>query len=149
MASASLYGGLGAVPPAESRGRAPSQGGKAPLKLKAFWCRREQICHSHLVKPKFCSYMPKRNRNGVPAQNEPWTCPRWAAREISYWGIVCNFSFELHTLMTFGAKIYYVLKLCCQWNIMRCFNVFCYTSWYVCISNSIWETSDEILNDDL
>ena len=24
------------------------QGGEAPLKLKAFYCRREQICHSHL-----------------------------------------------------------------------------------------------------
>jgi len=23
-------------------------GGEAPLKLKAFYCRREQICHSHL-----------------------------------------------------------------------------------------------------
>ena len=36
--SASLNGGLGAEPPAGSRGRAPvgGQGGKAPLKLKAF-----------------------------------------------------------------------------------------------------------------
>ena len=33
-------GGLGAVPPAGSRGRAPGQGGEAPLKLNAFWC-----CH--------------------------------------------------------------------------------------------------------
>ena len=24
------------------------KGGEAPLKLKAFYCRREQICHSHL-----------------------------------------------------------------------------------------------------
>jgi len=47
--SASLYGGLEAVPPAGSRGRVPGQGGgEAPLKLKAFYCRREQICHSHL-----------------------------------------------------------------------------------------------------
>jgi len=29
--------GSGAEPPAESRGRAPGQGGFAPLKLKAFW----------------------------------------------------------------------------------------------------------------
>jgi len=29
-------GGLGAEPPVGSRGRAPGQGGKAPLKLKAF-----------------------------------------------------------------------------------------------------------------
>ena len=43
MASARAYnGGLGAMPPAGSRGRAPGQGvrGKAPLKLNAFWC-----CH--------------------------------------------------------------------------------------------------------
>ena len=35
--SASLYGGLGAKPPAVSRGRAPGggSGGEAPLKLKA------------------------------------------------------------------------------------------------------------------
>ena len=36
-------GGLGAVPPAGSRGRAPGQGvrgGEAPLKLNACWC-----CH--------------------------------------------------------------------------------------------------------
>ena len=34
----------------ESGGGAPSgvQGGEAPLKPKAFYCRREQICHSHL-----------------------------------------------------------------------------------------------------
>jgi len=38
----------GAVPPAGSRGRAPGQGGKAALQLKVFYCRREQICHSHL-----------------------------------------------------------------------------------------------------
>ena len=30
-------GGLGAEHPAGSMGRAPGQGGKAPLKLKAFW----------------------------------------------------------------------------------------------------------------
>ena len=39
MASAvaqAYNGGLGAEPPAGSRGRAPGQGGKAPLKLKAF-----------------------------------------------------------------------------------------------------------------
>jgi len=30
-------GGLGAEPPAGSRGRAPGQGVRGPLKLKAFW----------------------------------------------------------------------------------------------------------------
>ena len=43
MASARAYnGGLGAMPPAGSRGRAPGQGvrGRSPLKLNAFWC-----CH--------------------------------------------------------------------------------------------------------
>ena len=30
-------GGLGAVPPTGSRGRAPGQGAKPPLKLNAFW----------------------------------------------------------------------------------------------------------------
>jgi hypothetical protein len=34
--SASLYGGLGALPPVGSRGKAPGQGGFAPLKLKPF-----------------------------------------------------------------------------------------------------------------
>ena len=35
-----VWAGLGAEPPAGSRGRAPGQGvegGEAPLKLKAFW----------------------------------------------------------------------------------------------------------------
>jgi len=42
-------GGLGAEPPAGSRGRAPGQGGKAPLTLKSFEPSEErgswQICH--------------------------------------------------------------------------------------------------------
>ena len=41
-------GGLGAEPPAGSRGRAPGQGGEAPLKLKSFLLldvhRKRQIC---------------------------------------------------------------------------------------------------------
>jgi len=53
MASAgarAYNGGLGAEPPAGSRGRAPGQGvgGEAPLKLKTFWLldapRKQQIC---------------------------------------------------------------------------------------------------------
>ena len=56
MASAgarAYNGGLGAEPPAGSRGRAPGQGGEAPLKLKSFllldvhWKR--QICLILLV----------------------------------------------------------------------------------------------------
>ena len=34
--STSLYGGLGALPPVGSRGKAPGQGGEAALKLKSF-----------------------------------------------------------------------------------------------------------------
>ena len=51
MASAgarAYNGGLGAEPPAGSRGRAPGQGGEAPLKLKSFLLldvhRKRQIC---------------------------------------------------------------------------------------------------------
>ena len=34
--SASLYGGLGALPPVRSRGKAPGQGGKAPHEAEVF-----------------------------------------------------------------------------------------------------------------
>ena len=55
MASASLYWGLGAEPPAGSRGRAPGgQGGFAPLKLNAFYlCKvvRKPLNASFELKP--------------------------------------------------------------------------------------------------
>jgi len=43
-------GGLGAEPTAGSRGRAPGQGGKAPLKLKAF------LAFGHPTKVAKCAY---------------------------------------------------------------------------------------------
>ena len=47
--------------------------------LKALYCRREQICHSYLLNfAAICRKGPerrpgdqKKNRNGVPARNEP------------------------------------------------------------------------------
>ena len=42
--SASLYGGLGALPPVGSRGRVPGQGGKAPLKLSIFERVKRLFC---------------------------------------------------------------------------------------------------------
>ena len=46
-------GGLGAEPPAGSRGRAPGggQGGEAPLKLKAFWL--VNVPRSRKIDPDF------------------------------------------------------------------------------------------------
>ena len=44
-------GGLGAEPPAGSRGRAPG-GGSAPLKLKAFWLLN--VPQSRKIHPVFC-----------------------------------------------------------------------------------------------
>ena len=51
--------------------------GRSPLKLKAFYCRREQICHSHLLNfaaicrkgPERRSGDQKKNRNGVPVHS--------------------------------------------------------------------------------
>jgi len=43
--------GSGGGAPSGVQGQSPWSGGKggeALLKLKAFYCRREQICHSHL-----------------------------------------------------------------------------------------------------
>jgi len=43
--------GSGGDAPSGVQGQSPwlgGQGGKAPLTLKAFYCRGEQICHSHL-----------------------------------------------------------------------------------------------------
>ena len=41
--------GSGGGAPSGVQGRSPWSGGEAPpRKLKAFYCRREQICHSHL-----------------------------------------------------------------------------------------------------
>jgi len=80
--------GSGGGAPSGVQGQSPwsgDKGGKAPLKLKAFYCRREQICHSHLL--NFAAIYAEKDRNGipvikkrtgtalrcVPAQNEPWS----------------------------------------------------------------------------
>ena len=48
------------------------QGGKAPLKLKAFYCRREQICHSHLLNfAAICRKGPER-RSGDQKKEQEW-----------------------------------------------------------------------------
>jgi hypothetical protein len=57
--SASLYGGLGALPPAGSRGRAPGQGAKPP-EAESFLRIRQQILlgflHLHCSVLKTTSY---------------------------------------------------------------------------------------------
>jgi len=52
--------GSGDGAPAGSRGRAPGQ------KLKAFYCRREQICHSHLSETEILQLYAEKDGNGVP-----------------------------------------------------------------------------------
>ena len=47
-AGARAYMGVWGGAPSGVQGQSPWSGGEAPLQLKAFYCRREQICHSHL-----------------------------------------------------------------------------------------------------
>jgi len=49
-AGARAYMGVWGGAPSGVQGQSPwsGSGGEAPLKLKAFYCRREQICHSRL-----------------------------------------------------------------------------------------------------
>ena len=72
--------GSGGGAPSGVQGQSPwsgGQGGEAPLKLKAFYYRREQVCHSHLLNfaaicrkgPERRSGDQKKNRNGVPVRS--------------------------------------------------------------------------------
>jgi len=73
MASAEVYnGGLGAEPPAGSRGRAHGQGARerSPLKLKAFTIRYEMLYFYVRSKADISQLnLPKRNRQLKKCKN--------------------------------------------------------------------------------
>jgi len=58
--------GSGGGAPSGVQGQTPWSGGRSPLKLKAFYCRREQICHSHLSETYILQLYAEKDRNGVP-----------------------------------------------------------------------------------
>ena len=92
-AGARAYMGVCGRCPQRGPGQSPwwgGQGGEAPLKLKAFYCQSEQIWILFIIGllnfaaicrkgPERRSGDQKKNRNGVPAGNEPWCMGEFGA----------------------------------------------------------------------